>query len=451
MNNKEHEQSFALADKAMALLAIQKKQDARHLQEDDLFRRRTIDEAIHRANASSPVSVAVTRGRVWAAVAGFVFVLSGLIIYAALDRGASLNEPIGLNSPPPQVTQVSEFIPESRFSLLHGEVRCDDTAVKLGEQVPDKQWIDTADGEVSFSLPTGIAVGLSTRTSARVVREGSLRYRVDVNKGMALFSVHPQKERDKFIVKTPHGWVEVTGTLFTVEVRQNGGTQVYLHKGSVVVHLNNGDASVAKQAESASLGDTLVITQPDSRPEAVAAQLQRMGCMDDGRIFSELDNTACAHEKDDSSEKMSSSLSVVRPVSKKKIDVPKVPSYSAEELLQSARTARREGRFADSADWLKQLIQQYPQGNDARTALVSLGRLELYRLGQSQAALTHFTAYLTQDGPLTPEALLGKAGAHRALGDRVAEKNCLEKLVEQFPDELAAVSAARRLAEMARQ
>jgi hypothetical protein len=85
-------------------------------------------------------------------------------------------------------------------------------------------------------------------------------------------------------------------------------------------------------------------------------------------------------------------------------------------------------------------------------ARVSLGTLELDRLGQPAAALRSFEAYLAARprGPLAEEAAHGRAQALRALGRTCDEIRALRAFLRDHPAALHHRRAARRLADAER-
>jgi hypothetical protein len=95
----------------------------------------------------------------------------------------------------------------------------------------------------------------------------------------------------------------------------------------------------------------------------------------------------------------------------------------------------------------EQLRATYPAGAEARTVLVTMGKLEL-DLGRSDRALRRFDAYLRDGGTLVPEALAGKARALRALGRDREERRAIQQYLAAHPEGFEAPLFAKRLREL---
>jgi tetratricopeptide (TPR) repeat protein len=120
---------------------------------------------------------------------------------------------------------------------------------------------------------------------------------------------------------------------------------------------------------------------------------------------------------------------------------------SADELLSRARGHRAGGRYADAASTYRKLLASYPRSDQARAALVSLGELELTQLGNADAALASFDAYLRAGGALSQEARYGRIRALRKLARRSEEKAAIEAFLLDYPRSVQAAALRARLAE----
>lgn len=118
------------------------------------------------------------------------------------------------------------------------------------------------------------------------------------------------------------------------------------------------------------------------------------------------------------------------------------------ELLERAQRLRERGDHRRAARTLRELLRRFPASGEARSSLVSLGRMELDRLGDPARALGRFERYLKKypRGPLALEALWGKARALRIQQRVDAERRALESFVARFPGALQAERARDRLA-----
>lgn len=123
------------------------------------------------------------------------------------------------------------------------------------------------------------------------------------------------------------------------------------------------------------------------------------------------------------------------------------PAPTAKELAQRARTQRGARNWRGAAATFAELIRRYPTSGWARTARVSLGMIQLDRLGNARGALAQFSAYLasTRVGALAQEASYGRIRALRRLGRRAAEIRLLQSFLKLYPRAIQTGIARRRL------
>lgn len=120
---------------------------------------------------------------------------------------------------------------------------------------------------------------------------------------------------------------------------------------------------------------------------------------------------------------------------------------SATSLLDSARRELAHARPRQALALYEQLRATYPASPEARTVLVTMGKLEL-DLGRPQGAIRRFDAYLRDGGTLVPEALAGKARALRALGRDGEERRAIQRYLAAHPEGFEAPLFAKRLREL---
>ncbi|MBN2715480.1 MAG: FecR domain-containing protein [Deltaproteobacteria bacterium] len=431
-----------------------------HPRVDDLTRRRMVSAVLADWEDANLPHIGprshrrhITAIAVGTAVAAAVLV--GVIAFFQTRPTSTQRQSIAaadLNQP---TTDNTQLVPQSRFSLLQGEVNWGDSAVKLGASVPIGQWIETRHGQSAFALPTGIAVGIADNSSVRVFWNGKRRYEVEISQGTALFSINPQKSREGFHVRTPNGVVEVTGTLFSVSVADEGDVDVHLHRGKVTIRNARKNIAQVRAGQSAYLSrQGMKVVENDAPASVVTGQLFRLGCLDGGQTFSELTQSDC-----DATAKITGAT-----VSADQVDDSRQPqnragnirhnrgdTSSMADLLQAARQARKDENWSEAATIYRQLIRSYPQSANSRTALVSLAEIELKRLNKPQLALTHFNAYLASPGALEREALYGKAKAYRLTNSTANEIKTLRKLVSKYPIGPISQAAGKRLKELSDQ
>ncbi len=122
-------------------------------------------------------------------------------------------------------------------------------------------------------------------------------------------------------------------------------------------------------------------------------------------------------------------------------------SLTAEGLFSSANQARRAGQNARAIAMFQQLQTQFPSSAEAQLSRLSLGRVWLAQ-GRAQQALDQFSSYLATGGPLTEEALLGRARALAALGRLDEERAAWRTLQGRFPNSVYKVQAEERLRQL---
>lgn len=120
---------------------------------------------------------------------------------------------------------------------------------------------------------------------------------------------------------------------------------------------------------------------------------------------------------------------------------------SATALLELARRELARGKARQALSLYEQLRSTHPASAEARTVLVTMGKLEL-DLGHPGRALDRFEGYLRGGGPLAPEALAGKARALRALGRTGEERRAIQQYLGAHPDGFETPLFTKRLREL---
>jgi hypothetical protein len=112
-------------------------------------------------------------------------------------------------------------------------------------------------------------------------------------------------------------------------------------------------------------------------------------------------------------------------------------------LFAEASRARRHGRIGQAIALYQQLQRRYPGAAEARASDLALGLL--HSQSSPESALTHFRRYLTNGGPLAPEALWGQAQALSALGRRDEARKTYRTLLTRYPRSAYANAARAKL------
>jgi TolA-binding protein len=140
---------------------------------------------------------------------------------------------------------------------------------------------------------------------------------------------------------------------------------------------------------------------------------------------------------------------IVRTATARAPSIPAAPLEDAASLFDEANAARRRGDHGAAAATYRRLLARYPRSGEARESPVVLGRM-LLDDGDAANALGYFDGYVSRGGPLTAEAMLGRALALRQLGRADQERDAWTALAAAYPDSVHARRATARLAELGR-
>jgi ferric-dicitrate binding protein FerR (iron transport regulator) len=444
--------------------------------------------------------------RVYALVGGLIAAsFAAVFIWTA-------SPPPQIDSTPIQNTSVvaknTEHGLNGRFVLLAGEVQIGRRNAAIGDLLMSGDHIETQDGRAAVSLPEEINLSVGPQTRLRVERSVNAEISVFVEHGQIQVALSPRGKRPSFQVITDKGRVNVTGTIFSVNA-QARSVEVRVLRGKVEVTESNGRMRHLGTHGAMSLGSSRMWTISEKEEQDLWREVRVLELLDSedntvvdihsrpagamvaidsvllgqtpisaavrtgyrnialsiggktvaqelidvtsgtrlSRVFdlSSVSSEATA-SKDSQSESRHSAKDRGAGMGAES-DEPKV---SASELLDQAQNLRAERDWLGATATYRRLIGSYPGTDEARASLVSLGEIELDKLGDPAAALRHFRRYLDtgKRGPLVQEAMFGKAGAFHALGRPDAERQTLELFLERFPSAIQANQVQRRLVEL---
>jgi TolA-binding protein len=230
--------------------------------------------------------------------------------------------------------------------------------------------------------------------------------------------------RAGFTIGTRHGTASVVGTKFQVELDAAlTFTTVFVEHGRVRVQRIAGEEAALSAGEQAVLSDRFPLSlgsrEPTPAPQAAVAPADQAPPPE----------AATKHE-----------------VPEARAAAPKDKTASA--LLEEARQQRGNRHYAQAAQLYRKLVQQHPESVEARAALVSLGQLELGQLGQPEAALRSFQAYLAHPGQLRQEAEHGVIQALQRLGRKAEERRAIEAFLARYPKSTQAGPLGERLKQL---
>lgn len=122
-----------------------------------------------------------------------------------------------------------------------------------------------------------------------------------------------------------------------------------------------------------------------------------------------------------------------------------MPAPSADELLRTAQDALAAKDTTGAIRKYSTLVRRHPRSAEARTARVSLGRLQL-SAGQPNKALAQFDRYLEgSGGGLRREAELGRIDTLRKLGLADTEKRAIAAFLKAHPNTVHATRLRTQL------
>jgi ferric-dicitrate binding protein FerR (iron transport regulator) len=235
---------------------------------------------------------------------------------------------------------------------------------------------------------------------------------LELRSGRIVASLVPQPKGTSFSIATSAGRVTAVGTVFSVEITEDGATVVQVVEGKVAAL-----ATGAMRPQLVRAGETLRFGAPG--PTAVTTEDR---------------------------ERALALLPAERRVALQRAGTTVAPrASSAEDLLEEAVALRARGEFRRAAEVYRKIHEANAGSAVGGTALVSLGELSLSSLGDAAGALAAFDAYLTTGGALSQEAAFGRARALRALNRTADERLAIEQFLVRYPDGAQSRALRQRL------
>lgn len=291
---------------------------------------------------------------------------------------------------------VASRMGEHHLQVAEGEFLVQQERVSSGSQVAVGQWVEPADARACLKV-AGRRVCGESGSRLRVVDDRTVelsRGRLSVDAGL--------------VVLTPIGEVRSMGEGFELVLDDSGETLLLGDTAATLVQ----DGALIPLAPGARANAAGVVA-----PQQVAAREVITAPSADTS-----EPTLVIDDDDDQP-------ATVRTAKPK----PVVPTESAGELLAAARELAGGGKLAAAAAAYQRLIDAHPSSSEARTAWISLGRVQAER-GRHAAALTAFSRYLASGmGPLSEEAHFGKIQALHALGRAADRDRAVEALDAAHP------------------
>lgn len=477
------------------------------LELDELSRRRLVEEIVARADAiifedDLDLEEPKNSGRVPRAWKFVAIGAAAAVFFLAFGFWKFQSTRFTQNaSPSAEVVRGLPPAPEMSggFALISGDVSVEGTSASFDGRLNFGQRLQTGQGRAVVALPTGIQLSIGPETEAGLEMPDEDHLEIILAQGDLLASVDPAREGPLLSVVTPSGRVRVTGTVFSVTSRDER-MDVRVLRGKVEVEDSNDRVHKLRAGKALSLGDGsgqrgLEEIEEESlwvdveRFEVLSAEdeaLVEIGSVPSGALV-EIDGRFLG---------ATPLVAAVRPGHRRltlkigedemirelidvgsgaylsrmfdlhalgdgqidKDDEPKQPESiarravkpSARDLLAQAQKQRSSQNWKAAASSFKRLLREHPQSAEAMAGRVSLGLIELEKLGSPAGALKRFDSYLSSRGrcPLAQEALYHKARAERAMGRFEAEKRTLEQFVNSFPKAIQIPQVQKRLRQL---
>lgn len=344
-----------------------------------------------------------------------------------------------------------------RLLLRSGDIRGVPGAFEIGAPLGATATLEVGEGLVALQLRQ--AVTLRVERASRVALEPAAAEEavLRLERGSVLAVVTPGLPGARFLVRTPHGSVRVTGTLFAVSVRE-GASEVEVLHGSVQITATGHPPVILGAVQRARIGaaepealsdaarrrlhrraDALaLLTAEGGAPMRVTSQPEGAEVQLDGALLGRTPLSASVrpghrrlvvhapgHEAVTEHLVLAERSAVqrdfeLRPLGRPPDELtPGTPSVTSapgalpasraqprpravrgtidegwRALLAKAQTRRTARDWAGAAQAYRALIRRYPDRPEARTALVSLGFLLLDHLDEPTRALAAFGRYL---------------------------------------------------------
>jgi hypothetical protein len=390
----------------------------------------------------------------------------------------------------PAATQLADV----HVTMASADGSVDQKTTEAGTVVRQGVALRAAGGPLCLSVEPSVRACLAEGSEA-VLADATLAHRrFDLKRGRISVSLDPQPRGTTFTVSTEAGTVTAVGTLFSVEVPQDGApTIARVVHGVVDVRPRRGgsqslraheamalDASGPRElvqdeeqrdVQLSRLGDLTAIEAKSARLDVqsvATSSVVQIDGIDSGRVPISIALRPGTHAIKITDEQLPIDESIelhrgehlvrsyelpspgVMPIPVR-LPAPEASASrdSAATLLEQARQLRSEGKFKEAVAVYRRLETNYRGSREAITALVSLGDLQLSRLHDSAGALQAFDAYLASgDKLLWREAQYGRIQALRSLGRTNDERRAIEDFLKRYPTGVQKDALHARLQEL---
>lgn len=353
----------------------------------------------------------------------------------------------------------SSSSPAASVVYVEGSVRAGGRAVHTGARLSPGTTLAVGEGVACVRTEPKITVCLGERSKLRLSELGVADRRLDLVSGRVAAALDPLREKGRFSIVADGTWVTAVGTAFSVAFVE-GGIESRVYEGKVTVGGRDGGELVKAYQLGLTTDRGLALDAIEGAPTTSEWRaLERVT----GRRFEapagEAPSGKTAQAPSQEADRTQGEVALEdHPAGSSRTHTSPVqpprrapaPLASAEDMLKEARGLLREKHWSEAAATYRRLIATHPSDPAAHTVLVSLGQLELDRLGDARSALGRFESYLKAGGPLEMEARLGRVRALRAMGARERERRAIEDFLAAYPDSLHDDQLKGRLQELSR-
>jgi hypothetical protein len=418
--------------------------------------------------------------------------VGGIVLAAASAAAlfAARLSPAGSTAPPSEVrAQLTPALARAELVLSAGQVQVTDRRFSVGERpLSEGESVTTADGRACLTIDPGIDVCLAANTAIQLESLAAARIRLRVARGTALATLSRRAPGSSFSLVSADVSALAHGTTYAVR-READVTDVIVVEGTVEVargperrELVEAHSRVVVASGSGTFAKTTVGRSEEARLLALGAPRRlwsgaALGVLElapstAGGGLASIDDeealplplqafaSAGTHRISwrDVNGVESTAWTEIPAGETRRLTAPLVASAgtgtsapaarpSATSLLELARRELARERPRQALALYEQLRAAYPASAEARTVLVTMGKLEL-NLRRPDRALRRFDAYLREGGTLVPEALAGRARALRVLGRDREERRAIQQYLAAHPKGFEAPLFAKRLREL---
>ena len=282
----------------------------------------------------------------------------------------------------------------------------------------------------SVDLSDGSRLTIAPGAALEVIENSGGRFETTLHTGWVRFNVRPSENRRRtWIVNTKGIRFVVLGTQFTIH-RDERRVRVAVHRGTVrvVPHL------LARKTVELSAGESRTYVLPGRSSEEIEAQR--------GEIS---DATADSLSKVISLKKQANSVGR-KSVSGSKHRRPKQNTASelagmgasdeVNRLLETVDRARRQHRHAQAAALLDRILKEHPDDPAIGLVALTLGRIQLDKLGKPRASAAAFKRAAGQGGlpkPLREQALARCVESFYRAGDQRKAAFMSDRYKKRYP------------------